>query len=192
MKLLDDQFYARETIIVAKELLGKVMTCQTFQGESSGIVVETEAYLGTNDPASHSFRGKTKRNEAMFGSPGRSYIYQIYGIHFCYNVTTDKNEIPAAVLIRALQPLTGLDLMKTNRKNDNIQNLCSGPAKLVQAMGIPKNFNGTSVVDGPIRFYEHDILGEFNIKETTRIGITLGKESLLRFYVQGNKYISKK
>jgi len=189
---LEYDFWARETTVVAKELLGKIMTFDGPFGTLSGIVVEDEAYLGFNDPGSHSFRGKTKRNAVMFGPAGVSYIYRIYGVHFCYNVTTDQDHVPAAVLIRALQPLSGIERMRQNRGKSDLRELCSGPGKLVQALGIDITLNGTSAVDGPIRFFENDILGSFQVKETTRIGINQGKESLLRFYVEGNSFISRK
>ncbi|MGI6712696.1 MAG: DNA-3-methyladenine glycosylase [Bacillota bacterium] len=192
MRKLGYEFFVQETSYVAKQLLGKIMVYDSPQGKISGIIVEDEAYLGYNDPGSHSSRGKTKRNAVMFGPAGVSYIYQIYGIHFCYNVTTDAKEVPAAVLIRALQPLEGIDIMKKNRGKNNLNELCNGPAKLVQAMGIDVSLNGTSALEGPVNFYESDILGDFSIVNTTRVGISQGADSLLRYYIKDNIYISKK
>ncbi|HHT62968.1 MAG: DNA-3-methyladenine glycosylase [Bacillota bacterium] len=192
MKQLKIDFFERDTVQVAKELLGKIMEVN-FAGEKlSGMIVETEAYLGKNDPGSHSFRGKTKRNATMFGPAGISYIYQIYGIYFCYNVTTDYKDIPAAVLIRALEPLTGIETMKKNRGRNELRDLCSGPAKLVQAMGITKEMDGTSAIDGPVKFYEDLHQLTFQIIQTTRIGLSQGKELKLRFYIKNNPFISRK
>lgn len=189
---LSDDFFCRETTLVARELLGKVMLYHSPQGLVSGIVVEDEAYLGVVDPGSHSFRGQTKRNSVMFGPGGMSYIYRIYGIHCCYNVTTDQADQPAAVLIRALQPLAGIDLMKTNRGKEKLTDLCSGPGKLVQAMAIPQALNGSSVVSGPIGFYEPATINDLAVIQTTRVGLSQGKDLFLRFYLQNCRYISRK
>jgi DNA-3-methyladenine glycosylase len=192
---LTRDFFNRETTIVAKDLLGKIMTVNHSGKILAGKIVEVEAYLGINDPGSHSFRGKTKRNATMFGPAGVSYIYQIYGIYFCYNVTTDCEDVPAAVLIRALEPLNGIEIMKKNRGKEDLKDLLSGPAKLVQAMGITKEMDGTSAVNGPVRFYEKT--GEyreksFEIVQTTRIGLSQGQDLKLRFYIKDNPYISRK
>lgn len=192
MKHLTMNFFNRETSLVAKDLLGKIMTVNYAGTNLSGIVTETEAYLGFNDPGSHSFRGKTKRNAAMFGPAGVSYIYQIYGIYFCYNVTTDREDVPAAVLIRALEPLAGIEIMQKNRGREELKDLLSGPAKLVQAMGITKEMNGTSAIDGPVRFYAKDREASFEIVETTRIGLSQGEDLMLRYYIKNNPYISRK
>ncbi|MGI6678663.1 MAG: DNA-3-methyladenine glycosylase [Dehalobacterium sp.] len=190
--MLEKDFFYRETPLVAQDLLGKILATQIDDTIVSGIVVETEAYLGQNDPGSHSNRGKTKRNSVMFGPAGYSYIYQIYGVHFCYNVTTDKDNVPAAVLIRALEPLTGIDIIRKNRKRESRKDLCSGPAKLVQALGITKSMNGTSAVDGPVRFFDKQSTVPFNIIQTTRIGLTQGADLKLRYYIENNPYVSRK
>jgi len=192
---LTRDFFNRETTIVAKDLLGKIMTVNHAGKILAGKIVEVEAYLGINDPGSHSFRGKTKRNATMFGPPGFSYIYQIYGIYFCYNVTTDREDVPAAVLIRALEPLDGIEIMKKKRGKEDLKDLLSGPAKLVQAMGITKEMDGTSAIDGPVRFYAR--AGEyreepFEIVQTTRIGLSQGQDLKLRFYIKDSPYISRK
>lgn len=192
MEPLGKQFFNRETPLVAKDLLGKIIEIQHKDTPLSGIVVETEAYLGLNDPGSHSFRGKTKRNAVMFGPAGVSYIYQIYGIYFCYNVTTDHEDIPAAVLIRALEPLKGIEIMKRNRGKEELKDLCSGPAKLVQATGITISMNGTSAIHGPVKFYTGDENKNFEIVETTRVGLTQGADLELRYYIKNNPFISRK
>lgn len=192
MKQIEKDFFNRETSLVAQDLLGKIMEIHNNGTRLSGIIVETEAYLGVNDPGSHSFRGKTKRNAVMFGPPGVSYIYQIYGIYFCYNVTTDHEDIPAAVLIRALEPLTGIKTMEENRGKKDLKDLLSGPGKLAQAMGITKFMNGTSAIDGPIKFYAEDGIKPFQIVETTRIGLNQGADLKLRYYMKNNSFISRK
>jgi len=192
LRQIEMDFFNRETSLVAKDLLGKIMEIHIDDTTLSGKIVETEAYLGFNDPGSHSFRGKTKRNAVMFGPPGVSYIYQIYGIYFCYNVTTDHEDIPAAVLIRALEPLTGINIMNKNREKNELKDLCSGPGKLAQAMGITKSLNGTSAIDGPIKFYTEDRIKPFQIVETTRVGLNQGADLKLRYYIKNNPFISKK
>lgn len=189
---LDKEFFCRETSLVARELLGKVMVHHSPEGDLAGIVVETEAYLGAGDPGSHSSRGMTRRNAVMFGPCGRSYIYRIYGIHCCYNVTTDQDPVPAAVLIRALRPLAGIDTMRLNRKKQDPLALCSGPGKLVQALGIPQSLNGICALTGPIGFYDLETAQSFAIHQTTRIGLSQGREMLLRYYIQGDPNISRK
>jgi DNA-3-methyladenine glycosylase len=143
----DSSFYSRPTKVVARELLGKTLVrlIVNTMGQLtriSGIIVETEAYGFRDDPASHAYRGLTLRNNAMFGGIGRAYVYFTYGNHFCVNVTARSHEIKAgAVLIRALQPLEGIDLMKCNRKTDNILSLTSGPGKVTQSLNINRALN---------------------------------------------------
>jgi DNA-3-methyladenine glycosylase len=174
----------------ALELLGCRLVHETEQGTAGGIIVETEAYLG-DDPASHSYKGKTARNEIMFGPPGRAYIYFTYGMHYCFNIVTGKKGDGEAVLIRALQPLTGINLMKQRRRQQDIKNLCSGPAKLVQALGIRPGQNGDDLSAGRLRLLEPENR-DFDIVRTTRVGIKKGTDKKLRFYIRGNPYISRK
>ena len=192
LSLLPYSFYQRDTVTVAKELLGKYMVYINDKDIIAGKVVETEAYLGKEDPACHSARGRDKRNEAMFGPSGHAYIYLIYGIHLCFNVTTGPPHRPEAVLIRALEPVMGIDIMRKNRRQNDILNLCNGPGKLVQAMGIGMELNGTSVVEGPIRFYSESCKENFDIVTTTRIGISRAADWPLRFYVAQSRFVSKK
>ncbi len=186
-------FYERKTEVVAKELIGSYMVYFSPEGVLAGRVVETEAYIGPHDPACHSVSGKTRRNAAMFGPAGRVYVYFIYGMHYCFNVTTDSLDVPAAVLVRALEPLAGLEIMAHRRGTEDILNLCSGPGKLCQALAINNDFNGLSVITGPIRFYPSEIKeDEGSIEVTSRIGITKAADWPLRYCLKGSPFISVK
>ena len=143
MKVLPRKFYINDTKQVAKDLLGKELVRKIGSQVLSGIIIETEAYKGKNDPASHAARKKTERNKIMFGEAGRAYVYFTYGMHYCFNVVAKKDsDISGAVLIRAIQPQQGIKSMIKNRKTDNISNLANGPGKLTQAMQITlKQYN---------------------------------------------------
>lgn len=187
---LDFIFYNRDTVKVAKELLGCLLVHRSPEGLTVGRIVETEAYL-QGDPACHASKGMTKRNQPMFGPAGHAYIYLIYGMHYCFNVVTQKEGIGEAVLIRALEPVEGIGLMKVRRGKKKITELCSGPAKLVQAMGIKKEYNGMPLT-GELLFLSLANEVKTEIITTTRIGIKEGAELPLRFYISGSKYISRK
>jgi DNA-3-methyladenine glycosylase len=193
--ILPADFYQVDTPELAQKLLGKLLV----HGQTSGIIVETEAYLGTRDPASHAYRGPGKRNAVMFGHPGHAYIYFTYGMHYCFNVVGGPEEVGEAVLIRALEPVDGIEVMQQRRKTDVLKLLCSGPAKLVQALGIAKEHNGTSLVDGPIQIHEpsgshHPSTGSGNkleIVTAPRIGISQAVNLPLRFYIKGSPFVSR-
>jgi DNA-3-methyladenine glycosylase len=146
MKVLDQPFYRRPTLVVARELLGKKLVRERNGTELSGIIIETEAYLGQKDSACHAYRGRTPRNAVMFGPPGHAYVYFTYGMHFLLNLVTEEEGHPCAVLIRALEPLAGIDEMRTLRRRPKA--LTDGPAKLCQALAIDKTFNGWDVTKG--------------------------------------------
>lgn len=182
---LAKSFFDKSTTEIAKNLLG----CKLIYGKTSGMIVETEAYL-FDDKASHSFSGETKRNAPMFGKPGTVYIYFTYGMHFCFNVVTNKKGVGEAVLIRALEPVEGIEIMKKRRGTENLKNLCNGPAKLVQALGIKKEMNGASLLKGNLRIDRFRKIKE--IVSTERIGISKGKELKLRFLAKNSSFTSGK
>ncbi|HKP94779.1 MAG TPA: DNA-3-methyladenine glycosylase [Fibrobacteria bacterium] len=201
-KPLPASFYARPTVEVARDLLGAVLAHRSPQGLAAGRIVETEAYL-CDDPACHAARGPTRRNQAMFGPPGRSYIYLIYGMYHCFNVVTSPRGVGEAVLIRALEPVAGLDLMARRRGTDSPKALCSGPGKLVIALGIAGVPDGSDLRKGPLAILPAESFprpagdGATSmipraVKVTTRIGITQAAHLPLRFYLEGNPFISKK
>lgn len=187
-------FFYQDTVKVAKDILGKLLVRESSQGIFVGRIVEVEAYRGIDDPASHSYRGKTKRNEIMFGKPGVVYVYFTYGSHYCLNVVTEKAGIAAAVLIRALEPLKGIDEMKINRGVKDLTKVASGPGKLTKAFQITLEENGLDITNASsyMNIYEINKPEQFQIVQTTRIGIRLAKEFPWRFYIKDNPNVSKK
>lgn len=205
VRCISSEFYARSTIGVARDLLGNILVRLLRCGSSkikrmSGIIVETEAYGFTNDPASHAYRGLTFRNSVMFGDVGRAYIYFTYGSQFCVNISARSSNVEAgAVLIRALQPLDGIEEMKAFRKTDDILALTSGPGKLSQALNINKSLNGYDVTDPNSELHVEYGFSPALIIETGRLGISRGTDKMWRFIIadkvrQGylNKYASRK
>ncbi len=203
LKKLPRSFYLQPTLTVARDLLGKYLVRKIRGQFLIGKIVEVEAYLGENDPASHAYRGKTKRNEVMFLKGGHLYVYFTYGMHFCSNIVTEEEGKGRAVLLRAIEPIEGIDKMKTNRKiqiigtmnhedKKLIKELTNGPAKLCQAFGLTRKENGADLLDNKI--YIADGGTEINSKiiTTTRIGITDGIEKKWRFYLKDNYCVSRK
>ena len=191
--ILPSHFYDNETTTVAQALLGKLLIHETPAGILAGRIVETEAYLA-DDPACHAHGGKnTPRTAVMFGPPGTAYIYLIYGMHNCFNVVTGAEGTGEAVLIRALEPIYGIEVMQANRNQMAPHNLCSGPGKLVYAMGINRALNAQSLMEPPLYLAEPLVEPEkFKIVTTTRIGISKGAALPLRFYIKDNAFISRK
>ncbi|MCJ7479294.1 MAG: DNA-3-methyladenine glycosylase [Candidatus Nanohaloarchaeota archaeon QJJ-7] len=180
-------FFSRGPETVARELLGHRLVYET--GERlSGRVVETEAYHGPDDPASHASGGKTERNSPMFEKPGTAYIYVSYGIHRMLNVVTGEAGEPSAVLIRAVEPLEGIERMKENRGVER-QELCNGPGKLTEAFRISEEHNRTDLTGGDLRIGEGEEVED--VVEDTRIGVSGGEDMELRFYVKGNRFVSR-
>lgn len=189
-EILKRPFYARDTVTVARELLGQILVNLSPEGMTAGRIVETEAYV-QGDPACHASRGMTPRNRVMFGPPGHAYVYFIYGMYYCFNAVSAPEGVGEAVLVRALEPLAGLDLMRVRRKRERLKDLCSGPARLVQAMGVTRQHNGADLTGSPLFISRGKALREA-VVSTTRVGIREGAELSLRFYLEGNPYISRK
>ena len=181
MNILPKKFYQRDTVIVAKNLLGKKLIRKIGNYEMSGIITETEAYRHKDDPASHAFRKITDRNKVMFGEVGVAYVYFTYGMHYCFNVVAKKSKIPAgAVLIRGIKPEKGIEKMEKNRNTKNLKNLTNGPAKLTQALEITKEQYGVDLTK-KLKIYIEDGMYIKKIKKSTRVGIKNGKEMLWNF-----------
>lgn len=189
-KKLDRKFYNRSTLKVAKELLGKYLVVEKGGEYVSGKIVETEAYIGPDDPASHAYRGVTPRNKVMFGEPGYAYVYLTYGMHHCLNFVTERKGFPAAVLIRALEPAEGIEIVKRRRGKDDLRSLTSGPAKLCQALGIDRTLNGADLCSDVI-YVEDRGNKPAKIVSTSRIGINEGKDKKWRFYIENNEFVSR-
>ena len=193
-KELKRNFYNQSTLKVAKNLLGKYLVVKKGKDLLSGKIVETEAYIGKNDPASHAYRGITPRNKIMFGKPGYAYIYLTYGMYHCLNFITEKEGFPAAVLIRALEPKEGIEIMMRNRKTSELKNLTNGPGKLCQALGLDRSLNGGDLCSSIEKklWVENRKEKPQKIVSTFRIGVDVGKDKKWRFYIKGNEFVSKK
>ncbi len=191
-RVLPRAFYERETEIVAREMLGTVLECETDDGIASGIIVETEAYLGEHDLACHAAAGRTARTEALYGAPGISYVYFIYGMYWCFNAVTRAEALPSAVLVRALEPLDGIALMHKRRPRVKSEvDLTNGPGKLCTALGITGSLSGKSLQRRPLVIREGEPVPDDKIEVTTRIGITKCSDWPLRWIVRGNRFVSK-
>ncbi|MFM8659124.1 MAG: DNA-3-methyladenine glycosylase [Candidatus Nitrosotenuis sp.] len=178
---LGREFYSQDTILVAKQLLGKTLVRKIDKTIVSGIIIETEAYRQSDDPASHAYRGMTERNHAMFGMVGHAYVYFTYGMYHCVNVVARNNKHSAgAVLIRALLPKSGINSMMKYRKTNDIDNLTSGPGKLTIALDITKKQYGEDLVNSK-SLYITDGITVSKIKSSPRIGIRVGTEKRWNF-----------
>lgn len=187
---LPPEFYERSTLVVARDLLGCLLISDSPEGRTVGRIVETEGYVASIDPACHAYRGRTRRNEPMWGEPGRAYVYFTYGMHHCLNFVTEPEGTAAAVLIRAVEPVAGLDLMERRRGQNKPKLLCSGPGRLCQAMGIRVDLSGAPLQGPDLWVLPGEDIGE--VVTTTRIGVTLGSNFPWRFYPKGSPWISKR
>lgn len=183
MQKLPRSFYDRDTALVATELLGKILVRIDGGVERIGRIVEVEAYLGPHDRAAHSARGRTARNEVMFGPPGHAYVYFIYGMYFCMNVVTQREGLASAVLLRALEPVR------------NIAARTQGPGLLCRALGIDKRLNGHDLLSNDFYIADNGVRETIRMVKRPRIGVDYAgawAKRHLRFYIRGNPYVSKK
>ncbi|MCL5028132.1 MAG: DNA-3-methyladenine glycosylase [Bacteroidetes bacterium] len=197
-KKLDRQFYTRDLLTVAYELLGKHLVKKEKGKILSGRIIEVEAYDGSIDEAAHTFIGKTKRNEIMFNIGGYLYVYFTYGNHYCCNVVTGEEGKGTAILIRAIEPLEGISTMIKNRFNRDLLNekekfnLTSGPGKVCQALSINKSHYGIDLTGDEIYLIDQPLIDKQNVVITKRIGIKKSVDLPWRFYIKDNPYVSKK
>jgi DNA-3-methyladenine glycosylase len=189
---LPASFYDRETEQVARDLLGSVLRLTTADGVASGRIVETEAYLGEHDAACHAAAGRTGRTHWLYGPPGTAYVYFIYGMYWCFNAVTRAVDLPSAVLVRAIEPIDGRELMRERRgfpRRD--PDLTNGPGKLCIALGITGAMNGLRLDDSPLEIVRGETVPDDRVEVTPRIGITKASSWPLRWFVRGNPYVSR-
>ncbi len=210
-KKLPRAFYLRPTLTIAKDLLGRCLVRRLGSSTLVGKIIEVEAYMGEKDPASHAFRRKTLRNEVMFREGGYLYVYFTYGMHYCCNIVTEEEGKARAVLLRALEPIQGIEIMRENRrrgkgsrageilppgkltKKEPDTTLTNGPAKLCEAFGIAREENGTDLLGNTIYLTEGEpVASPRSIVATTRIGIKEALDRRWRFYIKGNAFVSRK
>lgn len=191
-RILSRDFYNRDTEIVAQELLGSIVECTTPDGIASAMIVETEAYIGEHDLACHAAAGLTKRTEPLYGPPGVSYVYFIYGVHWCFNAVTRASGLPGAVLVRAVEPVSGLALMRERRgEKAKPIDLTNGPGKLCEALGITGSHNRLTLQRKPLVIREGRKVDAAEIETTPRIGISRAVDWPLRYLIRGNPYVSR-
>lgn len=188
LSALPRAFFGRTPAEVAPELLGKLIGLRDGR---LGRLVEVEAYA-QDDPAAHTFRGKTARNQSMFGPPGHLYVYFSYGVHWCANVVCGDEGYGAGVLLRAAEPLEGIDLMRAARGKDAVRLLCSGPGRLAQAFGINRSYDGSDVTGSGLLTILDDGFRPFDVVACPRIGLTKNAEAPLRFLVADSVHLSKR
>ena len=196
MNILPKEFYERKTIVVARDLLGKVIIREIGTQKITARIVETEAYAGLDDKASHAHKGRTPRNSIMFGPAGFAYVYFTYGLHHLFNIVTEEVNYPSAVLIRAVEPISGLKFIQENRQGRKYHELTSGPAKFTKAFRIDKCFNGVDITIGKSIWVEDGpAISENRIATTPRIGVGYSEECAKwprRFFIKDNQFISAK
>jgi DNA-3-methyladenine glycosylase len=189
---LNDKFFQKPTLELARSLLGMKLWTKDRERVTSGMIVEVEAYRGDIDEASHSYGGPSERTRVMFGPPGHAYVYFIYGMHHCINVSSEKEGVGAGILIRALEPLDGVEIMKRRRHVKDEKNLTNGPGKLCQALGIDDRLLGCNFTTSlKIRLEPYKTFSDSEISTSKRIGISKARDLEWRFFVKGNRYVSK-
>jgi DNA-3-methyladenine glycosylase len=190
--VLPASFFSRPAEVVAPELLGTLLV-STVDGEpTGGRIVETEAYLGSGDPGSHaSTRGITARNRVMYGPPGTAYVYFTYGNHHMVNLVCEPEGTAAAVLVRALEPVLGIEVMAGRRGGRPLHELCNGPGKLAQALGVDLSDNGTRLGEGRLLVYDAPRVPPGDVAVSGRVGLSAGHDLDLRFYENGSRFVSR-
>ena len=194
---MNHSFFRQDTVELARKLLGCLLVHRTTDGVAGGMIVETEAYVGAVDKACHAYQNRSERTEIMYQDGGYAYVYFIYGMHHCFNVVTGPQGEGNAVLIRALEPVLGLDLMQYRRNTKLLEGLCSGPGKVCQALGVTKNEYGLDLCDpaSPLRLIRYRNIPDKQIVATPRINVAYAEEAAAwpwRFYVKGNAFVSVK
>lgn len=190
---LPESFYDRDTELVARELLGAILECHTPEGIAAGRIVETEAYLGEHDLACHAAVGRTTRTAPLYGPPGIAYVYFIYGMYWCFNAVTRAEHEPSAVLVRAVEPVTGLELMRRRRPHARRDtDLANGPGKLCLALGIDGRQNWNPLQRPPLVIRAGEAVADSDVEVTPRIGITKAAEWPLRWVVRDSAHVSGK
>ncbi|MEO7216681.1 MAG: DNA-3-methyladenine glycosylase [Gemmatimonadaceae bacterium] len=191
--IIPPSFYARDTELVARDMLGMLLQCTTPAGTTSGIIVETEAYVGEHDAACHAAAGLTTRTAPLYERPGIAYVYFIYGMYWCFNAVTREAGLPSAVLVRAVEPVEGIDLMRQRRpRAHRDRDLTNGPGKLCLALGIDGTMNRQSLQRGSLVIREHTTYADSDVEVTPRIGIRHAADWPLRWLVRDNDYVSKR
>jgi DNA-3-methyladenine glycosylase len=192
LRALPRRFYARSSLEVARDLIGRLLV-RTLPGQRLvGRIVEAEAYQ-EGDPASHSFRGRTQRTEVMFGRPGHLYVYFTYGMHYCMNVVTGREGEGSAVLLRAAEPLEGLDWMRDRRGMEEARLLCAGPGRLTQAFGVDRTHNGIDLVRGDMMFIAGGApVPDERVGVSSRVGVTVGMDRPWRYFDSESPFVSRR
>ena len=195
LTVLPQDFYDRSSVVLARALLGQVLVHETEDGVTAGRIVEVEAYRGVKDRAAHTFGGRrTPRNESMWGPPGHAYVYFVYGMHWCVNAVAGPPGVPEAVLLRALEPVAGIDLIRARRQSPRRdERLLSGPANLCKGLGIDRALNGVPLFKGDLTIRKGPLVPARQRAQTPRIGVDYAGEDALkawRFYVRGSPAVS--
>ncbi|MBI4420569.1 MAG: DNA-3-methyladenine glycosylase [Gemmatimonadetes bacterium] len=189
---LPPSFYARDTARVARDLLGRLLETRIRRVTTAGRIVEVEAYVGPHDPAAHGYGNRrTARNDRLFGPPGTAYVYFTYGMHWCFNAVTERDGYPSAVLIRALEPLEGVATMRRRRRVGRLEDLCAGPARLCQALGITGRLNGSSLSGPSLCVLPGAPPARAAVRRSPRIGISRATTWPLRFYLADSPFVSR-
>lgn len=190
--ILAKKSYAKATTVVARNILGSILVSTIGSITTAGRIVEVEAYLGSGDPSAHSYNGPTPRTAIQWGSPGHAYVYLIYGMYHCLNFVTEPVGTPGCVLIRALEPLVGLECMFERRNRPRLKKeTCNGPGKLTQALGIDRSHNGTDLSSNPLFVSRGEPVSDSQVRVSPRIGIVEATDMPLRFFVHSNDFVSR-